>query len=87
MSGESRAVRLSRFLSRDTTGGILLLIAAALALVAANTPLRSAYAAIRDFRIGPELLHLDLTIGQWAADGLLRRGARAQARVRRRPTP
>lgn len=71
MSGESRAARLSRFLSRDTTGGILLMAAAALALTAANTPLRPVYEGVRDLRVGPALLHLDLTIGQWAADGLL----------------
>ncbi len=49
----------------------MLLIAAALALVAANTSLRHGYEALRDLRVGPELLHLDLTLGQWAADGLL----------------
>lgn len=26
---------------------------------------------MRDFTIGPEALHLDLSLGTWAADGLL----------------
>ena len=30
-----------------------------------------AYEAVRDTRLGPASLHLDLTVGQWAADGLL----------------
>jgi Na+:H+ antiporter, NhaA family len=42
-----------------------------LAMVWANSPWASAYEAIRDERFGPASLHLDLTVGQWAADGLL----------------
>lgn len=53
----------------ETFGGVLLIIAAVLALVAANTT--DAYADIRDTVIGPASLHLDLSIGAWAADGLL----------------
>ena len=37
----------------------------------ANSPWSSAYADLRDFRIGPHVLHLDLSLGTWAADGLL----------------
>jgi NhaA family Na+:H+ antiporter len=40
-------------------------------MVWANSPWASAYEAIRDERFGPASLHLDLTVGQWAADGLL----------------
>ena len=34
-------------------------------------PWAASYAAVRDTVIGPESLHLGLTVGQWAADGLL----------------
>ena len=66
-----RGARLSRFLSRDTTGGLLLLIATVLALVLANSPAGSFYQQVRDFSFGPEALHLNLSVGAWAADGLL----------------
>jgi NhaA family Na+:H+ antiporter len=66
-----RGARLSRFLSRDTTGGLLLLVATVLALVLANSPAGSFYQQVRDFSIGPEALHLNLRVGAWAADGLL----------------
>ncbi len=32
---------------------------------------RDAYRALSDLRVGPAALHLDLTLAQWAADGLL----------------
>ncbi len=66
-----RGARLSRFLSRDTTGGILLLIATVLALVIANSPAADLYERVRGFTFGPEALHLDLSVSAWAADGLL----------------
>jgi NhaA family Na+:H+ antiporter len=62
----SRVVELFR---QETIGGILLIGAAALALVAAN--LGDTYAEIRDTVVGPSALHLDLSLGTWAADGLL----------------
>ena len=62
----SRVVELFR---QETIGGILLIGAAMLALVAAN--LGDTYADIRDTVVGPSALHLDLTLGTWAADGLL----------------
>src|SRR5687767_14005121 len=58
-------------LRTETVGGALLLTAAVLALVWANSPWNEGYAALRDWRVGPHALHLDLTLGQWAADGLL----------------
>jgi len=58
-------------LRTETVGGALLLGAAVLALVWANTPWHTAYESLRDLRVGPAALHLDLTLGQWAADGLL----------------
>ena len=58
-------------LRTETVGGALLLVAALAALVFANSPWHEAYAALRDTVVGPAALHLDLTLGQWAADGLL----------------
>jgi len=58
-------------LRRETVGGALLLAATVVALVLANSPWDSWYFAIRDFEFGPELLHLHLTVAEWAADGLL----------------
>src|SRR5215217_894646 len=67
----SEAVRIGDVLRRETVGGALLLAATVLAMVWANSPWASAYEVIRDARFGPASLHLDLTVGQWAADGLL----------------
>jgi NhaA family Na+:H+ antiporter len=63
--------RIAQVLRRETVGGALLLIAAALALVWANSPWGGAYETLRDTRVGPSSLHLDLSLGTWAADGLL----------------
>lgn len=57
--------------NRDSTGGLLLILATTVALVAANTGLADAYTGLRDSVIGPTSLHLDLSLGTWAADGLL----------------
>ncbi len=65
------ARRIAEVLRKETVGGILLVIAAAIALVLANSPLADGYFAVRDFRVGPAEWNLDLTIGQWASDGLL----------------
>ena len=58
-------------LRTETVGGALLLLAATAALAWANSPWHAAYTGLRDTTIGPPALHLDLTLGQWAADGLL----------------
>ena len=65
------AARIADILRRETIGGALLLAAAVLALAWANSPWSGAYDAIRDARIGPAWAQLDLTLGQWASDGLL----------------
>jgi NhaA family Na+:H+ antiporter len=67
----SEARRIATVLRNETVGGALLLIAAAVALVWANSPWGGAYESLRDTRVGPASLHLDLTLGTWAADGLL----------------
>jgi Na+:H+ antiporter, NhaA family len=63
--------RIAAVLRKETVGGALLLLAAAIALVWANSPWGGAYETLRDTRVGPASLHLDLSLGTWAADGLL----------------
>lgn len=67
----SETQRVTEILRKETVGGGLLVLAALAAIVWANSPAAGVYTALRDFRIGPEALHLDLSIGAWAADGLL----------------
>jgi Na+:H+ antiporter, NhaA family len=63
--------RVGDVLRKETVGGALLLAATVLALIWANSPWTDSYAALRETSIGPHSLHLDLSLGQWAADGLL----------------
>ena len=63
--------RIADVLRKETVGGALLLIATVVALTWANSPLASSYERLRDFEVGPEALHLHLSLGTWAADGLL----------------
>ncbi|WP_430732349.1 Na+/H+ antiporter NhaA [Amycolatopsis ruanii] len=65
------AAEFVRYLRTETTGGMILLAATAIALLWANSPLGESYRVVRDFHIGPHLLHLDLSVGDWAKDGLL----------------
>ena len=67
----SETARISAILRKETVGGALLLVATVVALVWANSPLSDSYAALRDVRVGPAMLGLDLTLGGWASDGLL----------------
>ena len=62
---------VSETLRTDAVGGALLLGATLIALVLANTPAAALYTAVRDYTLGPERLHLHLSVGSWAADGLL----------------
>ncbi|MEW1721691.1 Na+/H+ antiporter NhaA [Streptomyces sp. NPDC093109] len=62
---------LTDALRTETVGGVLLLVAAIVALLWANTPLSGGYASVRDFHLGPAALGLDLSVQHWAADGLL----------------
>ena len=63
--------RIAHLLRQETVGGALLLVGTVVALVWANSPVSDSYESLRDFRIGPESLHLHLSLGTWAADGLL----------------
>lgn len=63
--------RLQDVLRRETVAGILLVVAAVIALVWANSPFAESYFALRDLEVGYEPWHLKLSLGTWAADGLL----------------
>ncbi len=67
----SESVRIADVLRKETVGGALLLVGAIVALVWANSPAGDSYVALRDYTVGPSALHLDLSLGAWAADGLL----------------
>ncbi|WP_333768167.1 Na+/H+ antiporter NhaA [Streptomyces sp. IBSBF 2435] len=85
MSSEARRRRTAVLLSRlslpernfvadalrtETVGGVLLLLAAVVSLIWANT-LHHSYEAASGFHLGPSALGLHLSVAHWAADGLL----------------
>ncbi|MCD2191125.1 Na+/H+ antiporter NhaA [Actinomycetospora soli] len=63
--------RIGDVLRRETVGGALLVGAAAIALIWANSPWAQAYTDLAALTVGPAALHLDLSLATWAADGLL----------------
>ncbi|TFD46554.1 Na+/H+ antiporter NhaA [Cryobacterium frigoriphilum] len=65
------ALRIGAILRKETVGGALLLAATVAALIMANTGLADNYYAFRDVKIGYEPWNLSLSLGAWAADGLL----------------
>ncbi len=67
--GESRF--LADALRQETVGGALLLGAAIAGILIANSAFADSYDDLKNFVIGPEALHLNLTLEEWAADGLL----------------
>ncbi|MDJ0382128.1 Na+/H+ antiporter NhaA [Streptomyces sp. G-G2] len=62
---------ITRALRTETVGGLVLLGAAVLALIWANSPWSAAYTSVRDFHFGIPALGLDMSVGHWTADGLL----------------
>lgn len=64
-------LRIGEILRKETTGGLMLMVAAVIAIIWANSSAADAYFALRDFKVGPEALGLNLSLGAWAADGLL----------------
>ena len=70
-ASRAESIRVTEILRKETVGGILLVAFAAIALIWANSPWAESYFAIRDFEIGYEPWHLKLSLGAWAADGLL----------------
>ena len=67
----SERVWLLRALRGETIGGVLLLIAAVIAIAWANSPWGDAYTDLGNVTIGPAALGLDLSLSTWAADALL----------------
>lgn len=65
------AQRIAEILRKETIGGALLVAAAVVALIWANSPASDSYFALRDFKVGYEPWHLELSLGHWASDGLL----------------
>ncbi|HEX6234105.1 MAG TPA: Na+/H+ antiporter NhaA [Jiangellaceae bacterium] len=61
---------ITRELHNETTGGLLLLLAATAALLWANVH-RDSYDRVSGITFGPAALNLDLSLATWAADGLL----------------
>lgn len=62
---------LARALRDETVGGAVLLLAATVALIWANSPGRDTYRELLGVSVGPESLDLHLDLAHWAADGLL----------------
>ena len=67
----AEAVRIGALLRSETVGGALLVVTAVLGMAWANSPWAEQYFALRDFELGYEPWHLHLSVGTWAADGLL----------------
>ncbi|MGA5465251.1 Na+/H+ antiporter NhaA [Mycobacterium sp. NPDC050041] len=65
--------RVADILRQETVGGAVLLVASVVAIGWANSPWSASYLALRDLPVGTDRfgLHLELTLGTWAADGLL----------------
>src|SRR3954447_11887276 len=55
----------------DTLGGIIMLAAAALALLWANSPWAGAYGEALSFSFGPATLGLNKSLELWISDGLM----------------
>ncbi len=62
---------LSDVLRTERAGGILLLVGTVVALVWANSAWSGAYETMQNTVVGPQALHLDLSLSTWAKDGLL----------------
>jgi NhaA family Na+:H+ antiporter len=67
----SETTRIVDVLRKETVGGALLLVATIIAMTWANSPIADSYIALRDYKVRPESLHLHLSLGTWAADGVL----------------
>ena len=69
----SETRRVIEIFRKETVGGAVLLAAAAAALIWANSPWAASYHSLTALRVGTDDLglHLNLSLGSWAADGLL----------------
>ena len=62
---QSQPSALRRFLEAQTSAGLVLMGAAAIALVIANSPLEATYASLLHMYVGP------LSVQHWINDGLM----------------
>lgn len=67
----AESVRIRTLLRKESVGGALLVAAAAVGIAWANSPWADGYFALRDLEVGYAPWHLQLSLGTWAADGLL----------------
>lgn len=67
----AQAQWLKRVLHDETVGGGLMLVAAAMGVIAANSPIRERYRGFTEHVISVPGTHLHLSTMQWAADFLL----------------
>lgn len=68
---QREVARVNLVLRNQFWSGLLVLAAAIIGFVAANSSWSEEFFALRDLQVGPEALHLHLSLGQWSADGLL----------------
>ncbi|WP_207930330.1 Na+/H+ antiporter NhaA [Streptomyces hainanensis] len=62
---------VAEYLRLEVSGGVMLIIAATVALILANSPTSDWYFSLRDHHLDIPPLGLELSVGHWASDGLL----------------
>ncbi len=62
---------IKRKIADETVGGMLLIVAAIVALILANSPLSDAYFQLAHTEIGFETIRLKLSLSHWASDAVL----------------
>lgn len=62
---------MKQLIRSDQFGGVLVLLAAAIALVWANSPWSDGYFSLAEVTVGPGLFGLDMSLASFASDGLL----------------
>jgi len=63
--------RFARFIARDKVGGALMIGAAIVALLLANSAASEWYTELAGWKVGPASLNLNLSLSTWAEDALL----------------
>jgi NhaA family Na+:H+ antiporter len=63
--------RIKKLLHNETNSGALLLVAAAIAMVLANSQVSDWYFDLANTKLGSEAINLNISLQKWAADGLL----------------
>lgn len=68
--GRAQAM-LHKALHSEVISGSVMIGAALVALLWANSPWRGTYSSLSHTHVGPHALHLDMSLAHWASDGLL----------------